>query len=155
MFENPRRGGQARNFTTNVPKILDLKLSSEQIFSENWLWVPVNCSDIWHKYHEWYFEIVIYITSGIYAKYHDVKIMLPSCLYYYQQRFCNFHMYRYFKLSWNTTALSQSNCRNFSCRSIIVVRQCCDSQSYNTISFINGFHTNEILSGLTRTQVLQ
>ena len=23
---------QARNFTTNVPKILDLKLSSEQIF---------------------------------------------------------------------------------------------------------------------------
>ena len=25
---------------------------------------------------------------------------------------------RYFKLSWNTTALSQSNCRNFSCSSI-------------------------------------
>ena len=34
MFENPRRGKQARNFTTNVPKILDLKSSSEQIFSE-------------------------------------------------------------------------------------------------------------------------
>ena len=33
MFENPRRGKQARNFTTNVPKILDLKSSSEQIFS--------------------------------------------------------------------------------------------------------------------------
>ena len=32
MFENPRRGGQARSFTTNVPKILDLKSSSEQIF---------------------------------------------------------------------------------------------------------------------------
>ena len=32
MFENPRRGRQARNFTTNVPKILDLKTSSEQIF---------------------------------------------------------------------------------------------------------------------------
>ena len=32
MFENPRRGKQARNFTTNVPKILDLKSSSEQIF---------------------------------------------------------------------------------------------------------------------------
>ena len=30
VFENPRRGGQARNFTTNVPKILDLKSSSEQ-----------------------------------------------------------------------------------------------------------------------------
>ena len=27
MFENPRRGRQARNFTTNVPKILDLKSS--------------------------------------------------------------------------------------------------------------------------------
>ena len=34
MFENPRRGRQARNFT-NVPKILDLKSSSEQVFSEN------------------------------------------------------------------------------------------------------------------------
>ena len=34
MFENPRRGRQARNFTTNVPKILDLKSSSEQIFYE-------------------------------------------------------------------------------------------------------------------------
>ena len=30
MFENPRRGRQARNFTKNVPKILDLKSSSEQ-----------------------------------------------------------------------------------------------------------------------------
>ena len=34
MFANPRRGRQARNFTTNGPKILDLKSSSEQIFSE-------------------------------------------------------------------------------------------------------------------------
>ena len=34
-FENPRRGRQARNFTKNVPKILDVKSSSEQIFSEN------------------------------------------------------------------------------------------------------------------------
>ena len=41
MFENPRRGSKARNFTTNVPKILDLKSSSEQIFSENWRWVPL------------------------------------------------------------------------------------------------------------------
>ena len=32
MFENPRRGRQARNFMTNVPKILDLQSSSEQIF---------------------------------------------------------------------------------------------------------------------------
>ena len=41
MFENPRRGRQARNFTTNVPKILGLKSSSEQIFSENCRWVPL------------------------------------------------------------------------------------------------------------------
>ena len=32
MFENHRRVRQARNVTTNVPKILDLKSSSEQIF---------------------------------------------------------------------------------------------------------------------------
>ena len=31
MSENPRRGRQARNFTGNDPKILDLKSSSEQI----------------------------------------------------------------------------------------------------------------------------
>ena len=36
LFENPRRGMQARNFTTNVPKILDLKSSSE-----NCRWVPL------------------------------------------------------------------------------------------------------------------
>ena len=36
MFKNPRRGRQARNFTTNVPrKILDVKSSYEQIFSKN------------------------------------------------------------------------------------------------------------------------
>ena len=40
------RGKQARNFITNVPKILDLKSSSEQIFFENCRWVPLtlqNC----------------------------------------------------------------------------------------------------------------
>ena len=40
-FENPRRGGQARNLTANVPKILDLKSSSEQIFSKNCRYVPL------------------------------------------------------------------------------------------------------------------
>ena len=38
-FENPRRGIQARNLTKIVPKILDLKSSSEQIFSKNCRWV--------------------------------------------------------------------------------------------------------------------
>ena len=52
MFENPRRGRRARNFTTNVPKILDLKSSSEQIFSENWRWVPPHCaySNLAHRW---------------------------------------------------------------------------------------------------------
>ena len=36
---------QARNFTTNVPKILDLKSFSEQIFSEDWRWVPLTEED--------------------------------------------------------------------------------------------------------------
>ena len=43
-FENPRRGRQARNLTTNVPKILDLNSSSEQIFSKNCRWVPLTIS---------------------------------------------------------------------------------------------------------------
>ena len=41
MFENPGRGRQSRNFTTNLSKILDLKSSSEQISPENWRWVPL------------------------------------------------------------------------------------------------------------------
>ena len=42
MFENPRRGRQARSFTTNVPKILDLKSSSEQIFPK----IDVGCPQL-------------------------------------------------------------------------------------------------------------
>ena len=44
MFENPWRSRQARNFTTNVPKTLDLKSSSEQIFFRKLsLGAPENC----------------------------------------------------------------------------------------------------------------
>ena len=43
MFENPSRGRQARNFTTNVPKILVLKSSSEQIFSRK---LPLSAPDV-------------------------------------------------------------------------------------------------------------
>ena len=49
MFENPRTGRPARNFTTNVTKILGLKSSCEQIFSENCRWVPLRvelCNEI-------------------------------------------------------------------------------------------------------------
>ena len=34
------QAGKQENFRTNPPKILDLKSSSEQIFSENCRWVP-------------------------------------------------------------------------------------------------------------------
>ena len=39
MFEIPRRGRQAANVRTNVPKILDLKSSSEQMFPK----IDVGC----------------------------------------------------------------------------------------------------------------
>ena len=44
-FENRRRGRQAGNLTTNYPKFLDLKSSSEQIFSENCRWVPLTADN--------------------------------------------------------------------------------------------------------------
>ena len=42
MLENPRRGRQAINFTTKVPKILVLKSSSEQIFARK---LPLGAPD--------------------------------------------------------------------------------------------------------------
>ena len=65
MFENPRRGRQARNFTENDPKILDLKSSSEQIiFRKLSLGAPEDCLD-WLKF--W----ISFFFSGVnsYAKY--------------------------------------------------------------------------------------
>ena len=50
-FENSRGSRQARNFTTDVPKILDLKSSFEQIFSENQRWVP-----LFHQVHNGSFQ---------------------------------------------------------------------------------------------------
>ena len=60
MFENPRRGRQARNFTTNVPKILDLKSSSKQIFLEHWHWVPLITSTLSLKKNFAIFERIWY-----------------------------------------------------------------------------------------------
>ena len=55
MFENPSRGRQARNFGKNVLKILDLKSSSEQKFSENCRWaplIPYPCLTYLYSVHE-------------------------------------------------------------------------------------------------------
>ena len=57
------------------------------------------------KYHLWYLCQISPTNHAI------------ICLYYYPQKVVIFTC-RHFKLSWNTTALSQSNCRNFSCSSI-------------------------------------
>ena len=59
---------------------------------------------------------LLLLTSGIYAKYH-VQIMLLFVYTTTPKRFVIFTC-RYFRLSWNTTALSQSTCRNFSCSSL-------------------------------------
>ena len=50
------------------------------------------------KYHEWYLCQISRTNHAI------------ICLYYYPQKVWNFHIF---------TALSQSNCRNFSCSSTI------------------------------------
>ena len=63
MFENPRRGRQARNFTTNFPKILDLKSSSEQIFSRKLpLGAPVQYCGTQTDYEFVAFRAVMVVT---------------------------------------------------------------------------------------------
>ena len=89
------------------------------------------CSDIWHKYPSHISKLLNIISRAVrrvkfetILKYHKWYLCQISrtnhaiiCLYYYPQKVVIFTC-RYFKLSWNTTALSQSNCRNFSCSSI-------------------------------------
>ena len=90
------------------------------------------CSDIWHKYHEWYFKLVIRnftsrLASEIWDNFEISRVVFTPnithkivLLFVYittRKRFVILTC-RCFKLSWNTTALSQSNCRNFSCSSI-------------------------------------
>ena len=86
------------------------------------------CSDIWHKYHEWYIKIVIRNFtsrwgSEIWDNFEILRLVFmpnitsKSCLYFFfstsRKRFVIFTC-KYLKLSRNTTAQSQSNCRNFS-----------------------------------------
>ena len=73
-------------------------------------------SDISKLLGEWNLRQFWNITSAIYAKY-DLQIMVLIVYTTTCRRFVIFAC-RYFKLSWNTTALSQSNYRNFSWSSI-------------------------------------
>ena len=73
-----------------------------------------NCYTKFHEpLGEWNLRQFWNITRGIYAKYH-VQIMLLFVNTTTRKRFVIFTC-RYFKLSWNTTALRQSNCRIFWC----------------------------------------
>ena len=67
-------------------------------------------------------------------KYH-VQIMLLFVYTTTRKRFVIFTC-RYFKLSWKTTALSQSNCRKFSCSTIIVVIELCAVQFWSEIIIV-------------------
>ena len=93
------------------------------------------CSDIWHKYHKWYFEIVIRNftsrqASEIWDNFEISRVVFmpqnityKSCYYMFillPWKVLYFSHVGYFKLSWNTTALNQSNRRNFLCSSIKV-----------------------------------
>ena len=115
----------------------DLQLASKWFFSCISIGNSMICSDIWQKYHKWYCYIdncytwfhkplgewnlrqFWNIMSGINAKY-QVQIVLLFVYTTTRKRFVIFTC-RYSKLSWNTTALSQSNCSNFSCSSIKLV----------------------------------
>ena len=59
MFQNPTNGRPAGNFRTNVPKILDLKSSSAQIFSENWRWVPLTFGRLHHIIKKTDFKLAV------------------------------------------------------------------------------------------------
>ena len=85
-----------------------------------------NCYTTFHEpLGKWNLRQFWNIKSGIYAKYH-VQIMLLFVYTTTHKRFVIFTR-RYFKLSWNTTALIQSNCRNFSCSSINVLIRAVDA----------------------------
>ena len=65
MFENLRRGRQAINFTKNVPKILVLKSSSEQIFSRK---LPLGAPDTYKK------------INNIFLKFHQYLFGMPKII---------------------------------------------------------------------------
>ena len=80
------------------------------------------------KYHKWYLCQISRTNQAI------------ICLYNYPQRFVIFKCI-YFKLSWNTTALSQSNCRNFSCSSIITeIFRAPKAEGWRHFSRVTHFH---------------
>ena len=72
MFENPRRGRQARNFTRNVPKILDLKSAKIDVGSPCFL---VNI--IWSERG----KLNIQATQACFSSINISTIIVSSILY--------------------------------------------------------------------------
>ena len=144
-MHEPWNKNQKRNRVNHIPAV-NLRhnfLSALQFILRHFSTVS-NCisignsmirSDIWPKYHESYFKIVVRnfksrYASEIWDNFEISQVLFmpnityKSCYHCYtttSKRFVIFTC-RYFKLSWNTTALSQSNCRNFSCSSITAIQ---------------------------------
>ena len=81
MFENPRRGRQARYFTTNVPKILDLKSSSNRYFPK----IDVGCP--WLVYHDCHNHFAGSVSDVSYCHF-NVK---PFLMRFYLHFIINLH----------------------------------------------------------------
>ena len=135
QYQLPLRGRMNQAFQDSLPMITDLLNNLGLNYRQkNYICIgnSMICSDIWYKYHKWYFKIVICnfmsclrpVKFETILKYHKCyfmpNIMHKSCYHLFilttRKRFVIFTC-RYFKLSWNTTALSQSNGRYFSCSS--------------------------------------
>ena len=87
-------------------------------------------SDIWHKNQEWYFKIANVVSRAVRGEKFETiltlhesyaKYLIQIMLFVYtttRKRFLIAQSFGYFKSSWITTALSQSNWRKFSCSSV-------------------------------------
>ena len=62
-----------------------------------------------------------YISKLLYVISRAVRLIILLFVYITTRKRFVIFTCRYFKLSWNTTVLSQSNCRNFSCSSRIII----------------------------------
>ena len=78
MFENPRRGRQARNFTTNAPKILGLKSSSEKIFSRK---LPLGAPEVWLNAVLVFHKIELKSLKTTTLCYPRTSCLFTSCLF--------------------------------------------------------------------------
>ena len=64
MFENPRRRRQARNFTTNVPKVLNLK-SLPNSFRKLTLGAPDKVMNLHDDSHRYYLPVIMPVNRQL------------------------------------------------------------------------------------------